>query len=123
MNKFFWCILILSVGLLSVFLGQCHMSKTGPFINQITDAQSVITLFPKTPDDIHAWVDQYMIQAKKDLDALIALPDDQRTFANTAQALDTIAGLSNFALTGNMIQALKEVHPDAAIREAAEAAI
>src|SRR4029079_3455422 len=90
MNKFFWCILILSAGLLSVFLGHCNMSKTIPLINQITDAQSVIALFPQTPDEIQKKIDIYLIQVKKDLDALIALPDEQRTFANTAQALDTI---------------------------------
>lgn len=99
------------------------MSKATPIINQITDAQSVVALFPQTPDDIHKRVDQYMAHAKKDLDALIALPHEQRTFANTAQALDTISGLSNMALTSNMIHMLKEVHPDAAMREAAEAAI
>lgn len=123
MNKFFLCIIVVSIGLLSVMLGQCQMSKTIPIINQITDAQSVVALFPQTPDDIHKRVDLYMAQVKKDLDALVDLPDEQRTFANTAQALDTIGGLSNMALTSNMIHALKEVHPDAAMREAAESAM
>lgn len=123
MKKLFWCTLIVSVGLLSVMLGHCHMNKNIPIINQITDAQSVVALFPQTPDDIHKRVDAYMAQTKKDLDKLIALADNQRTFANTGQALDTISGLSDFALTGNMIHAIKEVHPDAAMRDAAESAI
>jgi len=123
MNKLFWCTTIVSVGLLSVMLGHCRMSKTLPIINQITDAQSVVALFPQTPDEIHNRVELYLTQTKKDLDALIALPADQRTFANTAQALDTIGGLSNMALISNMIHALKEVHPDAAIRDAAEEVI
>lgn len=113
----------MSIGLLSVMLGHCRMSKTLPIINQITDAQSVVALFPQTPEDIYSRVDTYLAQTKKDLDALIALPADQRTFANTAQALDTICGLSNMALTGNMIHALKEVHPDEAIRNAAQEVI
>lgn len=123
MNKLFWCTIIVSVGLLSVMLGHCRMSKTLPIINQITDAQSVVALFPQTPEEIHNRIETYLAQTKKDLDALIALPAEQRTFANTAQALDTIAGLSNMALTGNMIHAFKEVHPDAAIREAAQEVI
>jgi len=104
-------------------LGHCRMSKTIPIINQITDAQSVVALFPKTPDEIHTRVDLYLAQAKEDLNTLIAHTNDQRTFANTAQFLDTIGGLSNISLTSNMIYTLKEVHPDAAIRDAAESAI
>jgi thimet oligopeptidase len=123
MNRRFLSIVIINFGLLAVILGHCTMSKPISIINQITDAKSIIALFPKTPDEIHTRVQTYLEEVKKELNALITQPHEQRTFANTAQELDRLGGLSNLALTSNMIHALKEVHPDAAIREAAEVAL
>lgn len=123
MNKFFLALFIATTGLLSVFLGYCHMNKNIPIIDQITDAQSIVALFPKTPEDINNYLDTYMTQVKKDLNNIIAHADNQRTFDNTAQALDTLGGLSNLSLMSNMVYALKEVHPNDAMRNAAETAL
>jgi len=109
------------IGLISVSVGMCTM-KQEQLIDTIISAESVIKLLPTTPEQINEQLKTYMSQADQAIDAIIAIPDEQRTFANTAQALDEVAGASNLAIGGNMIDVMEHVHPDDAMRNAAHQA-
>lgn len=124
MKRIFWSIGLVAVfGLLSVSLGFCRMKKDIAMIEQLTDAQAIVDLFPRTPGEIEQRIQDYMAQAKQMLNAIIAIPDEQRTFANTVQSLDYLCGLSNLAIGGGMICALKYVHPNDEVRQAAQDSI
>jgi thimet oligopeptidase len=82
---------------------------------------AVKALFPLSVDAIEARVETSIAQAKKDLVALLALKAEERTFENTARALDTIG--ENLSVQTTPISILKMVSPDQALRDAAEKAI
>jgi thimet oligopeptidase len=88
-------------------------------INKIFHTPDIISLFSLTPDDIKTNTPQYITQAKSIIDGIIAISDDQRTYANTAQPLDEILSLSNLTIAHNIYQSLELLHPDQAIRDAA----
>lgn len=117
--KMYQVVILLIVGLITFSLGFCTMKKDMPLIDTITSVQQVVHLFPKNPQEISTRTDRYMMQAQKALDAIIAIPHDQRTFINTAKALDDVCGASDLAIGGNMIEVMEHVHPDAAMRQAA----
>lgn len=79
--------------------------------------ESVHAVFPQTADEITSRVRKIIDQAADGVAAIIAIPDDQRTFANTARALDTVT--SNFSTQSTGIATLGYVSPDDVVREAA----
>lgn len=74
-------------------------------------------LFPKTPQEIDELALRSIQSAQKSLEDIIALKPEERTFQNTAFALDQITAFSDFAITATVIEMLEYVHPDAAMRE------
>ncbi|MDP7030106.1 MAG: M3 family metallopeptidase, partial [Phycisphaerales bacterium] len=78
---------------------------------------SVSPTVPQTPDELTARFDQAMQQADNRVAAIIAVPDDARTYANTIGAMDDIN--AHFDRDGNMLAFMGYVHPDPAMREAA----
>jgi thimet oligopeptidase len=90
---------------------------------QISSVEDVVALFPTTVAQINTRIDVALQAAQKELVALIAIPDNQRTFANTALALDRIVSLSDLAIASRAIGALEHVSPDQAVREAAHNAV
>ena len=62
-------------------------------------------------------------QARAAIEAIIAVPDEQRTFQNTLHALSDVTSLSDAATFAHMCVLLKEVSPDATIRQAAQQAL
>lgn len=62
-------------------------------------------------------------QTQANIDAIIALPDEEKTFDNTLHAISDITSLSDLAVFAHVCVALKELSPDAAIREAAQQAL
>ena len=59
-----------------------------------------------------------MQRADTEIDAIIAIPDDQRTFDNTVGAIDDM--MARLDEASGLAIFMAYVHPDAAIREAAE---
>jgi len=93
-----------------------RMEKPNNF-NSLAGIKTIIQL----PADAYARVTSRLIeQTRAQVDAIIAIPDSQRTFDNTLHALSDISSLSDLAVFAHMCVVLKEMSPDAAIREASE---
>jgi thimet oligopeptidase len=87
-------------------------------VNKAFNVEDIISLFALTPEDIKTQMPIYMQQAQQVIDAIIAVPDDQRTFANTAKPLDEVDALSNLALAQRIYESLEMLSPDAILRDA-----
>jgi thimet oligopeptidase len=74
-----------------------------------------------TPEQIEAVATAALAHKRAGLDAVLAVPDDQRTFANTIAALerssDTISDVQQ------QLELLLNVHPDAMVRDAAQRSV
>jgi len=90
---------------------------------KITNRNDAVELFPNTVSKIQKVVDHYMSVVQESLDTLIDIPDDQRSFEKTAQALDNITSISNLAIIGHTLGGLEFLSPRKEIRDAAHAAI
>ncbi len=75
---------------------------------------------PLTPEELTTTVEQAFARADVEIATIIAVPDDQRTFANTVGALDDMMVRLDGA--SNMPAFMAYVHTDADIREAAQGA-
>lgn len=107
-----------------IFLGTLsYCSKTTnqdiKMINKAFHTTDIISLFELTADDITTNTPLYIAQAKDIIDAIIAIPDNQRTYANTARPLDEVFSLSNLAIAHRVYEALELLHPDEKIRNTA----
>ncbi len=121
---FFLALLVAS--LLTVSLGFCMRKESmGPELQYpfITSAAELPQLFPKTIEEIERWTTDYTGQVTQAVDALIAISASQRTFDNTARALDDITSLSQLVIRGNGMHIVEYVHPDEAMRNAAHEAV
>ena len=88
-------------------------------INKAFKTSDIISLFALNVDDIKTKTPLYIDEVKQTVDGIIAIPDDQRTFENTAKALDEAYALSNLAITHRVYEALELLSPDTNIRNAA----
>lgn len=104
-----------------VTLSYCSKTKEldKKMINKAFNTTDIVSLFAITVDDITTKTPLYIEEAKNIIDTIIAIPDDQRTFENTAKALDDVISLSNLAITQNVYGALELLSPNANIRNAA----
>lgn len=88
-----------------------------------SSAKDVMQLFPKSPSEIEMLTSLYIKDAQKKIADIIAIPDDQRTFANTAKALDELAGISDFIIFIHAVDVIEKTHPNDAMRKAAQDAL
>ena len=65
-------------------------------------------------------IDAAIKQANEAVAAIVAVPDNQRTFQNTLGAIDDLA--ARFESSVSMLIFMSNVHPDASVRAASEAA-
>jgi len=98
-------------------------TKHPALAQRVTSSGDIPSLFPTTPAAIESQVNEAMAKAKKAIEQIIAVPDDKRTYENTAQALDTVSALSDLAIIGTIVSILEMVSPEESIRTAAHAAI
>ncbi|MCK4265530.1 Zn-dependent oligopeptidase [Candidatus Babeliales bacterium] len=84
---------------------------------QVKDFSDVVSLFPKSAKDIAEITDKTIEETKRNLEKLISIKAEGRTFDNTARALDIIS--TNFGNKLSPIHVLEMVSPEAEIREAA----
>ncbi|MFI5332558.1 MAG: M3 family metallopeptidase, partial [Candidatus Babeliales bacterium] len=89
----------------------------------ITSIQDLVNLFPQQPQDIKQRTQKSIDAAKAALDQLIAIPDDQRTYENTARVFDVVCTLSDGSIVRNVLSVLEMVSPDKAIRGACHEAV
>ena len=95
-------------------------------MNEPVDSlEKLANLFPKTVEQIQAWTDEAQKIAQQEVDAIIAVPSEERTFDNTVQALDRskckIYRLGGRDLLGIM-ELIGKTSTDKALRDAADAA-
>lgn len=65
-------------------------------------------------------VDEAIARTNKAIEAIVAVPDKDRTFANTIGALDTL--LADLEDSTSLFVFMSNVHPDASVREASQGA-
>lgn len=112
-----------SIGLLMAgMLTGCLISSTSTIeevmiSENIKSIEDVKALFPQSPQEIAHDTDRYIAETKKAVDAIIAIPHNQRTFANTAKALDDILARSNLKTKINAFEMMTYLHPDQAMRD------
>lgn len=107
---------------LVMFLKEGTAMATERDLVRINTLQDIAALFSLTPQEIEAQTGQYCAQMHRELDELLSLPADVRTFENTIQRLDDIISFSNFMVFTSVVQLLGMVHPDEVVRTAAQAA-
>lgn len=92
-------------------------------VHNLRTVQDVIDLFPRSAQEIREMARLHMQTMQRDIDALIALPDQERTFENTARELDRIGSFSDLPIALQAIYILEYVSPDKEIRDAAHEAV
>src|SRR5690606_14416576 len=113
----FFSISIIFIASLSYCSKQKIRNKT--MINKAFKTNDIVSLFSLTVSDIENNLITHLDQAQKQIDAIIAIADHERTFLNTAKALDELVSLSNLAITQRVYEALELLSPNTEIRNAA----
>ncbi len=105
---------------LTVTLGFCGRAGDTKMISeQIQSVEAVKALFPNTPQEINEQTQRYLEQSKRKLEEIIAIPDEKRTFSNTAQALDDLVSRSDLVVKRAVFSVVEYLHPDDAMRSTA----
>jgi thimet oligopeptidase len=110
--------IIITTTLLYFFTGKSSM-----LLADVKTPQDAIALFPKSPTEIKSRLQNSLAQAKKEIDAIIAIPDEQRTYANTAHAFDTVASLCNATINAAIFNVIDMTNPDEVMRNTAREAL
>ncbi len=108
-------ILVAAIIILFVFVTRTQRPLEKIEYAQFT-LQDIPAIFPQTPHQVDQLARETLEQAKKAIAYIIAIPDEQRTFANTVAAFDNAASY-DFAIPVHMFSILKEVTNDAALRD------
>ena len=91
-------------------------------LHLIENVHDVKDLFPTSAQEIGELSGQYINEAQAIIDAIIAIPQEQRTYANTIKELDNLESLSNLAILGSLAEVVQYTNPDEAMRNAAQEA-
>ncbi|MCX5925703.1 MAG: M3 family metallopeptidase, partial [Candidatus Dependentiae bacterium] len=92
-------------------------------VKNIKTVEDLVKLFPTSAAQIDAIIDFYIKNTQKEIQAIIDVPANKRTFANTAFALDRVSSFSDLPIAINAISMLENLSPDKDIRDAAHKAI
>lgn len=113
---------IIVVGL-TVTFGYCARIGDQQMLSEkIISLEDVKNLFPQTPQEIENDTQKYIKQAQRAVDALIAISDGKRTFANTAKVLDDLGSRNDLTVHYSAVAVTEYLHPDKAMRDAAHTA-
>lgn len=109
-----------ALGMVIVHLNYCGKARLGEgvMLKKAFDVDGVVSLFAVKPADIKQQTTKFMEQVKATIEKIIAILAAERSYKNTAQALDDIS-LSNLAIANHVFEALELLSPDEAIRNAA----
>ncbi len=99
-----------------------HMEKR-MLSEKIKSLNEVKALFPSSPEDIRQDTARYIAETEKMLAKIITIPAHTRTFKNTAKALDDIVARGNLEVKATVFDMMKYLHPDKALRDAAQQAV
>ncbi len=116
--------LVIGLVLISIkFCSGIWTMKNKQLIDQVGTIQGVVDLFALPADTISQKTDDYIKEAQERIDQIIAIPTAERTFENTALALDRVVGLSNAAISEHIYEGLELLSPEEAVRNAAHQAM
>lgn len=90
-------------------------------IMQVNSIKDIERLFSKTPAQYREQVQNAFDKAKETITHIIAIPAEQRTFENTASALDHVLAFSDLAITRNILQVFDLTTTDEEMRKTAQA--
>jgi len=122
MKRAFFLLTVLII--VSAGIAFCAKSKEiKKMIYNVESPQDVRDLFPASAREINEMVDQYIKDAQIALDAIIAVPTDKRTYANTVKALDIVESLSDLAIFAAVTEILQYTSPDDSVRKSAQDAL
>jgi thimet oligopeptidase len=113
------------IGITIIFLATLSYCSKLPqpldktMMNKAFHTPDIVSLFAVTPESIALNTSLYIQEAQDAIDAIIAIPAQQRTYTNTAKALDEVVALSNLAVAKQVYEALELLSPDDNIRNAA----
>lgn len=105
---------IIVIPILYLFIGKSSM-----ILADVKTPHDAIALFPKSPAEIKSRLESSLAQAQKEIDAIIAIPDEQRTYANTAQAFDHISAFSNAVINASVFNSIDMTYAEKTMRDAA----
>jgi thimet oligopeptidase len=88
----------------------------------VKNPQDIAQLFPSSAKELQKRIEIALNDAKQQVDAVIAIPDQEKTFANTVLAFDKIATQSDLAILANAIAMLRMLSTDADVRQTAQKA-
>jgi thimet oligopeptidase len=91
-------------------------------LKNVMNVYDVVRLFPRNAGMVESQTKSYIRAAKKQIKAIIDIDDSERTFENTAKALDNVLTLSDLAIFAHATQILDLLSPDTKLREAAREA-
>jgi len=118
---------LISVVMVTIFgMSRCERKvsvKEETILAHIKNIQDLQAIFPQTAQEVADKTDEYIERMKKGIQALIAVPDEERTFENTAFALDRLGIVTNMDVFAAACSVLKNVSPDEVIRNAARDAL
>lgn len=109
--------------ILAAFIGKKMLitQRTLPSY-ELIDHSAIVDYFPKSVSEINQLADRAIAQAKKEIDNIIAVPDNERSFSNTAEAFDR-ATAYNFSIAQSILSTLFSVSTDKSIRDTAHEAM
>lgn len=110
--------IVISVLFLSFFMS--YRVKSEMKLN-IESVQDVINLFPKTVKEITERVKKIKEVSTKEIQNILDIPDQERSFENTARAFDRAASF-NFSVPASTISVLSYVSTEDSMRNAAKQA-
>ena len=113
---------------LSILLGTAIMKffSTDIHAHRLVDVQTaadVRELFPSRPQEIKKLKELAIADSRAHIKEFLSIPDTQRTFENTAQALDELVSRSNAAIYTRIFQTIEMTNPDKAMRDTAHDAM
>jgi len=90
---------------------------------EISTIDDVRALFPTSSAQIAERLKSYKTNCQHDVQKIVDIPHDQRTFDNTALALDRITSFCDLTVLASICEVLESLSPDESIRQAAHKAV
>lgn len=96
----------------------------GPMIlATIKTPHDAIALFPRSVSDMQSRLTSSLTQAKQEIENIIAIPHEQRTYTNTAHAFDMISSFCNATINASLFNVVEMLNQDQQLRDAAHDAL
>jgi len=107
---------------LSVCLAITTIAQKENMNAHIKNLDDFVQLLPSTPEDICTRTELYKKSMALEVEAIIAIPANNRSFDNTVAAYDRITETSDAGVWSKMLSVCENTHPDADVRNAAHEA-